>query len=80
MENHAAQLEDRYHLAVSVAGIGTGVVDYISDTIILDQRAASMFSLPVDEPISREDLHARIHPDDWHVIEEKVQHLLEPDR
>lgn len=71
----ASQLE----LGVSLAQLGLGSVDYIADMITLDQRAAELFDLPADMPVSRRDLHAKVHVDDKRYIESQVRCLLDAD-
>ena len=65
-------------LGVRVAGLGLGSVDYGADTIILDDRAAQLFSLPAHQPIPRRALHDRIHPDDLPQVEALVARMLNP--
>tara|TARA_R110002126_G_scaffold291744_1_gene456569 strand:+ start:177156 stop:178175 length:1020 start_codon:yes stop_codon:yes gene_type:complete len=71
----ASQLE----LGVSLAQLGLGSVDYIADTITLDQRAAELFDLPADMPVLRGDLHAKVHVEDKRYIESQVRCLLDAD-
>ncbi len=71
--------QEIYHLGAQVSGLGIGIVDYVNDTITLDERAAAIFDLPADAPIQRSDLHQRIHPDDREVIDHQVTELLGPD-
>jgi two-component sensor histidine kinase len=66
-------------LGLEVAGLGLGTVDYLNDTITLDQRAANLFDLPADVEISRSKLHSKIHPDDIQKIEHQLSALLDPD-
>ena len=63
-------------LGVRVAGLGLGRVDYLADTITLDSRAAELFTLPAHQPIPRQDLHDRIHPDDRPAVETLVAQML----
>ncbi len=71
-------MDDKYQLGAKVAGIGLGSVDYDSDTIVLDARAASLFDLEPDVATLRADLHARIHPSDWPSIKPAIARLLSP--
>ena len=70
--------ESKLRLGVKLAGLGLGTVDYPADTITLDKRAAELFDLPADEAISRDELHRRIHPSDWPMVEGEVCRLLSP--
>lgn len=58
----------KLQLAVAVAGIGVGVIDYASDRINLDEAAAALFDLPANLPMPRVEVHARFHPDDAAMI------------
>ena len=67
-------------LGVRVAGLGLGSVDYRRNTITLDDRAADLFGLPAHVPIPRDDLHAKIHPEDRPAVEASVARMLSPDQ
>jgi len=70
---------EKLDLGIQIAGLGLGEVDYIADTITLDDRAAEFFNLPANEPVSRVALHDRIHPEDRPDVEFQVSCLLSPD-
>lgn len=72
-------LIDKLELGIKVSGFGIGEVDYINDTIHLDERAAEIFELTANVPLSRDVLHQRIHPSDWPDIADKVDYLLHPE-
>jgi PAS domain S-box-containing protein len=66
-ENHETilrQSEETLKLGVSVAGLGIGTIDYLTDTISLDDAAANLFQLPSNIPIKRNLFHKRFHRDD----------------
>jgi len=65
-------------LAVKMAELGLGEVDYVNDTILLDARAAELFGLDADVHIPRTEFHDRLHPEDRLDVESKVQELLAP--
>ncbi len=67
-------------IGLQVASVGVGTVDYLADTLRLDALSANLFDLPAAEDLPRDALHARIHPEDWPSIEEKVDILLDPDQ
>ncbi|GGX56386.1 hypothetical protein GCM10011309_01430 [Litorimonas cladophorae] len=69
---------EQLDLGIKIAGLGLGEVDYLNDTITLDNRAAGFFELPANEPVSRQTLHDRIHPDDRQDVESQVSCLLSP--
>lgn len=71
-----SKIAEKLALGMEISAFGLGEVDYVADTIILDDLAASFFDLPANDPIPRDQLHARIHPDDWIEVEDQVRHLL----
>ncbi|WP_107847174.1 sensor histidine kinase [Litoreibacter ponti] len=79
MSDPASRLEGKHALAMKVSGLGTGTVDYLGDTITLDARAAEIFDLAANTPLSRDALHDRIHPEDRPDIDHRVDQLLHPD-
>lgn len=68
---------DLLALGVEVAGLGLGVVDYQSDTIMLDKRAGEIFDLDMNVAIPRRVLHGRIHADERGDIVDQVNCLLQ---
>jgi PAS domain S-box-containing protein len=70
--------EAKLRLGIAVAGLGMGEMDYLEDTITLDEIAAELFSLPVNMPIRRGDIHARFHPDDAAVLAAKIADVINP--
>lgn len=68
----------KLHLGVSVAGIGLATMNYVQDTITLDNTAAMLLSLPSDTPMPRKNVHARFHPDDCAEIFKKITESLDP--
>lgn len=69
---------EQLELGVLVAGLGLGTVDYSSDTITLDTRAAELFGVQPDTKIQRSVLHDRIHPEDRPEIDHQLSSLLDP--
>ncbi len=67
-------------LGAAVAGLGLGEMDYLNDTITLDDTAAELFALPANIPIRRGDVHARFHPDDAAALAAKIADVLNPAR
>jgi PAS domain S-box-containing protein len=70
--------EAKLRLGIAVAGLGLGAMDYLEDTITLDEMAAELFSLPANMPIRRADVHARFHPDDVANLAVKIADVLDP--
>ena len=58
------QSEETLKLGISVAGLGIATIDYLTDTISLDEAAANLFQLPSNISIKRNLLHNRFHSDD----------------
>ena len=69
-------IADKLALGLKVAGVGLGEIDYLADTITLDARAAELFGMRQDIPLSRMALHERIHPDDWRSISNHIEAML----
>ncbi|MFZ3580569.1 sensor histidine kinase [Loktanella sp. DJP18] len=74
-----ADPDDLLPLGVRVAGLGLGSVDYRTDTITLDDRAAELFDLPAHVALPRQNLHAQIHPEDRPDVEARMQQMLDTD-
>ena len=66
-------------VGLQVARVGLGTVDYHSDTVRLDMLAAGLFDLPAGCEIPRTQLHGRIHHEDWSLIADEVDALLDPE-
>jgi PAS domain S-box-containing protein len=56
--------QTRLQLGVEVAGLGLGMIDYRTDSVTLDARAATLFELPAGGPLPRSAVHGRFHPDE----------------
>lgn len=74
----AERAAEQLRLAVEISGLGVGQIDYLTDTIILDPTAASLFGLAADAPHPRAALHARFHPEDKEKIYLLMSHSLDP--
>lgn len=66
----------KLELGIAVAGFGLAEVDYIADTVVLDERAGEMFELPYDVAVPRSMLHDRIHCEDRVQIVSDIEHML----
>jgi PAS domain S-box-containing protein len=71
--------EAKLRLGISVAGLGLGSMDYLADTITLDETAAALFALPANTPIPRSDVHGRFHPEDRANLAALIADVLDPD-
>ena len=70
--------EAKLHLGINVAGLGLGTMNYLQNTITLDDAAATLLALPSYTPIPRSEVHARFHPDDIDQIFSKMEKSLDP--
>ena len=70
--------EAQLQLAVEVAGLGVNRIDYVTNTVILDTIAASLFGLPAEVPLPRSAIHATFHPDDKAEIVRLMDQSLDP--
>lgn len=71
--------EETLKLGVSVAGLGIGKIDYLNDTITLDDVAAKLFQLPANTAIERTALHSRFHQNDVAELQAEIAQALNPD-
>ena len=69
--------EDQLVLATQVAQIGIISINYLTDMATPDTIAAELFGVTADEPISRDVLHQRFHPDDGQKIAERINQVLQ---
>ena len=74
----ARESEKRFQAAVEVAGLGVIVIDYDRQTAELSPRGAEQFGLPSGLPVARNELHARIHPDDRAELMRLTESALSP--
>ena len=66
----------RLELGLKVADLGLGTIDYIENTIVLDETAAAIFALPAGTPVARSRVHARFHPGDAAEVNAKIAAYL----
>lgn len=59
-----AEGQQRLRLAAEAGDIGTWDWDLRADDVRWDRRYRALFGFGPDEPLRREDLEARVHPDD----------------
>ena len=72
------QSEETLKLAISVAGLGICKIDYLNDTITLDDVAAKIFQLPANTAVERAALHSRFHPNDVAEMQAAIAQALNP--
>jgi len=66
-------------LAVEIAELGLGEVNYLDDTISFDVRGAELFEVKAFSPIPRSIFYDKLHPEDRENVELRVQDMLSPD-
>jgi PAS domain S-box-containing protein len=70
----------RARRAIAVAGVGVGEVTYADGCVRLDPEARRLFGFGEDhDVVSREDIHARFHPEDKSKLETSIAAALDPD-
>jgi|GEM_PF-2051963 len=70
--------ETKLQIAVAMAGMGLGEMNYRSGTITLDATAAALFDLPANSPVPRADICGRFHPGDAPAVLAKMADALDP--
>jgi PAS domain S-box-containing protein len=68
IEEELAREREQLQLGANLAGLGLGQLDYVTQTITLDEAAATIYRLPARIPLAAPDLHARFHPDDLPLV------------
>ncbi len=63
---------------LSVAGLGVCTIDYTTDSITMDETAASLFALPPATALPRKQVHARFHFDCAPKVAELLKAALDP--
>lgn len=71
--------ESKLRLGLAVANIGLGYIDYVQDTVTLDENLASVFEIASATPIPRSTLYAKLHPDDASLLDAKFKEALRHD-
>ena len=77
-EMAARETEERLQAAVEVAGLGVIVIKYDQQTADLSSNAAEQFGFPAGHTVTRDDLHARFHPEDRAEIQRLTEVALSP--
>ncbi len=72
------QSEETLKLGVSVAGLGIGTINYLADTISLDEAAGNLFQMPSNTSIERGLLHSRFHLDDAPGLLNEIARAMSP--
>ena len=72
------EADQRLRLAIDVAGIGILAINYSSNTVVPDQKAAEIFGLKYNETVSRQRIHDCFHPNDQAEIHRRIEKSLDP--
>ncbi|NOU07366.1 MAG: PAS domain S-box protein [Hyphomicrobiaceae bacterium] len=78
IESARQRTEVQLALGMSIAGVGVGAIDYISDSIVLDITAAGLFGLPAGTALPRKEIHARFHLDCAPKVTQLIAAALDP--
>ncbi len=65
-------------LGLQLANVGLGSIDFLADTIVLDQMAADILGLPANREMPRAAAHDRIHPEDRPSVDHEITKLQDP--
>jgi PAS domain S-box-containing protein len=79
-EEKLALSEEQLRLAIEVAEIGQWDVDALTGTMFWPPRVKSMFGISPDVPVTLEDFHNGVHPDDREKTRAAYESASNPDR
>ena len=72
------EVEERLHLAMESARIGTWDYDLISGEVIWDRRSREIFGIPADVSVTYPLVFSCIHPQDRAEVEKAIKEALDP--
>jgi PAS domain S-box-containing protein len=67
--------ENEMRLVIDLVNMGVLAVDYQSKTIVLDESASRLYDLPPFEPIPRETVFQKFHPDDTEKLFKEIERV-----
>lgn len=70
--------EAKLSLGIIIGQLGLCSIDYLTNTITLDETTANLFGLQSTIPLLRSKVHERIHPDDMWAVNAKIKDALDP--
>ncbi|WP_056634449.1 PAS domain-containing hybrid sensor histidine kinase/response regulator [Sphingomonas sp. Leaf231] len=79
-EERLALSEEQLRLALDVAEIGEWDVDHISGSMFWPPRVKAMFGISPDVPVTLDDFHNGVHPDDRERTRAAYESASDPDR
>ncbi len=74
----ARENERKLQAAVEVAGLGVAVIDYVHQSVEVSPQAAEQFDFDPGAVVTREELHARIHPADRDELLRLLREAIDP--
>jgi PAS domain S-box-containing protein len=77
-EKRLAFHEEQLRLAIDAGEIGMWDVDLISDTMFWPPRVKQMFGISPDVPVTLDDFHAGLHPEDKGRVSAEFSTALDP--
>lgn len=75
-----AASEERLRLAVENAEVGFWDVDVVNDVLIWPPRTKAMFGISADVPVTMQDFHDGLHPDDREATSAAFKGAADPER
>ena len=72
--------EERLRLATEAAEVGFWDVDMVRDVLIWPPRVKAMFGISADVPVTMQDFHAGLHPDDRQATADAFAAAADPAR
>jgi PAS domain S-box-containing protein len=83
LKPHQQQLqesEQQLQLGIKVAGVALARFDYVSNTVTLSPEAAVLYGIEItDLTVTRDRIHANVHPDDRNELARLIEQALHPD-
>jgi PAS domain S-box-containing protein len=78
-EERLQESEARLRTGVEVAGVALAKFDYNSNRVTLSPEAAALYGFSADElTVSREQIHARFHPDEGTELLQCIEQVINP--
>lgn len=66
----------RLQLATSLAEVGILDVNFDTDTVVADEKAAGFYGLTPGSEVQRADLHLAVHPDDLPTLRSRIELMV----
>jgi nitrogen fixation negative regulator NifL len=72
-DENRRESELRLSLAMDSAEAGLWVLDWDSQTFLVNEKARAMFGYASDEPVTMARFKALVHPDDWSLVHHSIR-------